>query len=138
MLAPRMVVTDLRMLGRPAASDDGDESARAQQPIAEAFSAATRAPPLPFSRAFLRFHEPRSARAPRRPGSWSYHRRAPRRRGQPVRDEEPAKRATTMGFSALDGLRMGARTGSLDPDALLDLMGIETLTLEEVSSMLYN
>ncbi len=43
-----------------------------------------------------------------------------------------------MGFSALDGLRMGARTGSLDPDALLDLMGIETLTLEEVSSMLYN
>jgi len=46
--------------------------------------------------------------------------------------------ATTMGFSALDGLMMGTRTGSLDPGALLYLMEIEKLTLEEVGSMLYN
>ena len=46
--------------------------------------------------------------------------------------------ATTMGFSALDGLMMGTRTGSLDPGALLYLMEIEKLSLEEVGCMLYN
>lgn len=46
--------------------------------------------------------------------------------------------ATTMGFSALDGVMMGSRTGSLDPGALLYLMEIEKLSLDELGSMLYH
>jgi len=46
--------------------------------------------------------------------------------------------ATTMGFSALDGLMMGTRTGALDPGALLYLMEIEKLGLEEVGQLLYH
>ena len=46
--------------------------------------------------------------------------------------------ATTMGFSALDGLMMGTRTGALDPGALLYLMEIEKLSLEDVGQMLYH
>jgi len=45
--------------------------------------------------------------------------------------------ATTMGFSALDGLMMGTRPGALDPGAVLYLMEIEKLTLEEVARVLY-
>ncbi|WP_149356709.1 acetate/propionate family kinase [Comamonas testosteroni] len=46
--------------------------------------------------------------------------------------------ATTMGFSALDGLMMGTRTGALDPGAVLYLMEIEKLTLQEVGRLLYH
>ncbi|RDI09676.1 acetate kinase [Comamonas sp. AG1104] len=46
--------------------------------------------------------------------------------------------ATTMGFSALDGLMMGTRTGALDPGAVLYLMEIEKLTLQEVGHLLYH
>ncbi|NYT64424.1 acetate/propionate family kinase [Alcaligenaceae bacterium] len=46
--------------------------------------------------------------------------------------------ATTMGFSALDGLMMGTRTGALDPGAVLYLMEIEKLTLAEVGQVLYH
>ncbi|MGB7482461.1 acetate/propionate family kinase [Castellaniella ginsengisoli] len=46
--------------------------------------------------------------------------------------------ATTMGFSALDGLMMGTRTGALDPGAVLYLMEIERLSLEEVGRILYH
>lgn len=46
--------------------------------------------------------------------------------------------ATTMGFSALDGLMMNTRTGSLDPGALLYLMEIERLSLYDVGQMLYH
>ena len=46
--------------------------------------------------------------------------------------------ATTMGFSALDGLMMGTRTGSIDPGALLYLMEIEKLSLAEVGDVLYH
>ncbi|MBX3726065.1 MAG: acetate/propionate family kinase [Xanthomonadales bacterium] len=46
--------------------------------------------------------------------------------------------ATTMGFSALDGLMMGTRCGSLDPGALLYLMQIEGLDLAQVGDLLYN
>lgn len=46
--------------------------------------------------------------------------------------------ATTMGFSALDGLMMGTRCGSLDPGALLYLMEIEGLPLQEVGRILYH
>jgi acetate kinase len=45
--------------------------------------------------------------------------------------------ATTMGFSALDGLMMGTRTGAIDPGAVLYLMEMEKLSLEEVGQMLY-
>jgi len=45
--------------------------------------------------------------------------------------------ATTMGFSALDGLMMGTRTGAIDPGALLYLMEIEKLSLAEVGELLY-
>jgi acetate kinase len=46
--------------------------------------------------------------------------------------------ATTMGFSALDGLMMGTRTGALDPGAVLYLMEIEQLTLTQVGQVLYH
>lgn len=46
--------------------------------------------------------------------------------------------ATTMGFSALDGLMMGTRCGTLDPGALLYLMEIEKLSVDEVGRLLYH
>lgn len=46
--------------------------------------------------------------------------------------------ATTMGFSALDGLMMGTRPGALDPGAVIYLMEIEKLSLEQVGHMLYH
>lgn len=46
--------------------------------------------------------------------------------------------ATTMGFSALDGLMMGTRCGALDPGAVLYLMEIEKLSLQEVGHLLYH
>ena len=46
--------------------------------------------------------------------------------------------ATTMGFSSLDGLMMGTRTGALDPGAVIYLMEIEKLSLEEVGQVLYH
>ena len=46
--------------------------------------------------------------------------------------------ATTMGFSALDGLMMGTRCGALDPGAVLYLMEIEKLSLEDVGQLLYH
>ncbi|MBV6415491.1 MAG: Acetate kinase [Steroidobacteraceae bacterium] len=51
---------------------------------------------------------------------------------------ELASVATTMGFSALDGLMMGTRTGALDPGALLYLMEIEKLPLREIGQLLYH
>lgn len=46
--------------------------------------------------------------------------------------------ATTMGFSALDGLMMGTRCGALDPGALLYLMEVERLDVHELGQMLYH
>ena len=46
--------------------------------------------------------------------------------------------ATTMGFSALDGLMMGTRCGALDPGAVLYLMEIERLSLAQVGHLLYH
>lgn len=46
--------------------------------------------------------------------------------------------ATTMGFSALDGLMMGTRCGSIDPGAVLYLMEVEQLSREQVGDMLYH
>ena len=46
--------------------------------------------------------------------------------------------ATTMGFSALDGVMMNTRCGSLDPGALLYLMQVEKLGVDEVAHLLYH
>ncbi|MGX1307746.1 acetate kinase [Amorphus suaedae] len=46
-------------------------------------------------------------------------------------------RATTMGFSTLDGLAMGTRCGQIDPGALLHLMRFEGMGLEELERLLY-
>ncbi len=45
--------------------------------------------------------------------------------------------ASTMGFSALDGLPMGTRCGQIDPGVLLYLIQQEGMTADEVSTLLY-
>lgn len=46
--------------------------------------------------------------------------------------------ASTMGFSALDGLPMGTRSGQLDPGVVLYLMEQEGLGAAQISDLLYN
>ena len=46
--------------------------------------------------------------------------------------------ATTMGFSTLDGLMMGTRSGTLDPGVLLYLMREQGADLSALSDLLYN
>lgn len=46
--------------------------------------------------------------------------------------------ASTMGFSALDGLMMGTRCGTLDPGVVLYLMQSLHMTAAEVSDLLYS
>jgi acetate kinase len=46
--------------------------------------------------------------------------------------------ATTMGFSTLDGLMMGTRSGSMDPGVLLHLMHEEHMDEAALSDLLYN
>jgi acetate kinase len=46
--------------------------------------------------------------------------------------------ATTMGFSALDGLMMGTRCGSLDPGVLLHLLQSEKLGVDQLVHILYH
>jgi len=45
--------------------------------------------------------------------------------------------ASTMGFSTLDGLVMGTRSGSIDPGVLLHLLQRENMSVEELSNCLY-
>ena len=45
--------------------------------------------------------------------------------------------ATTMGFTALDGLVMGTRCGLLDPGVVLHLIQQRGMTAEQVSTLLY-
>jgi acetate kinase len=45
--------------------------------------------------------------------------------------------ATTMGFTALEGLPMGTRTGAIDPGVILHLMGERGMSLGEVTDLLY-
>lgn len=45
--------------------------------------------------------------------------------------------ATTMGFTALDGLMMGRRCGALDPGVVLHLQQTLGLSLEETQNLLY-
>ncbi len=52
-----------------------------------------------------------------------------------LRDGESV--ATTMGFTALDGLPMSTRCGALDPGAVLFLLQEEGMSAEEVRTLLY-
>jgi acetate kinase len=45
--------------------------------------------------------------------------------------------ASTMGFSALEGLPMGTRCGAIDPGLLLYLLEHEQLSVRELGSLLY-
>ena len=45
---------------------------------------------------------------------------------------------STMGFTALDGLPMGTRSGQLDPGVVLYLIGQRGLSTDEVSDLLYH
>ena len=45
--------------------------------------------------------------------------------------------ASTMGFTALDGLPMGTRCGQLDPGVVLYLMAEKKMSAEEISDLLY-
>jgi acetate kinase len=45
--------------------------------------------------------------------------------------------ASTMGFTALDGLPMGTRCGQVDPGVLLYLMDQKGMTATEISDLLY-
>jgi acetate kinase len=44
---------------------------------------------------------------------------------------------STMGFTALDGLPMGTRTGQLDPGVVLYLLQERGMTVKEVEALLY-
>ncbi len=46
--------------------------------------------------------------------------------------------ASSMGFTALDGLVMGTRCGSIDPGVILYLMQTRGLSADQVQHMLYN
>lgn len=46
--------------------------------------------------------------------------------------------ATTMGFTALDGLMMGTRCGELDPGVVLHLQQAQGFDIEKVADLLYN
>jgi acetate kinase len=45
--------------------------------------------------------------------------------------------ATTMGFTALEGLPMGTRTGAIDPGVILHLMNERGMSLAAVTELLY-
>lgn len=45
--------------------------------------------------------------------------------------------ATTMGFTALDGLMMGTRCGNIDPGVVLYLMEEKGMSIKEVTDLLY-
>ncbi|MDA8231784.1 MAG: acetate/propionate family kinase [Magnetospirillum sp.] len=45
--------------------------------------------------------------------------------------------ASTMGFTALDGLPMGTRTGAIDPGVLLYLMQRKEMAAKEIETLLY-
>ena len=46
--------------------------------------------------------------------------------------------ASTMGFTAVDGLPMGTRTGALDPGVLLYLLEHERMDAEAIQHLIYN
>ena len=55
-----------------------------------------------------------------------------------MRFEEGRSVDTTMGFSALDGVPMGTRCGSIDPGVLLYLMRERGMNVDALEDLLYN
>jgi acetate kinase len=51
--------------------------------------------------------------------------------------ENGLSKATTMGYSTLDGLMMGTRTGNIDPGLIIALLRDEGLTIEQLENLLY-
>ena len=51
--------------------------------------------------------------------------------------KERRSAATTMGFTAVEGLMMGTRTGSLDPGVLLYLMDYQGMDAKALTNLLY-
>jgi acetate kinase len=47
-------------------------------------------------------------------------------------------RASTMGFTALDGIPMGTRSGQIDPGVILHMIDTLGMTTAEVTKLLYN
>ncbi len=47
-------------------------------------------------------------------------------------------RSSTMGFTALDGIPMGTRSGQIDPGAVLHMIDSMGMTTQEVTRLLYN
>ena len=52
--------------------------------------------------------------------------------------EDGVAKATTMGFSTLDGVMMGTRSGSIDPGVLLHLMREEGMGEAQLTELVYN
>ncbi|GGB76082.1 acetate/propionate family kinase [Blastomonas aquatica] len=52
--------------------------------------------------------------------------------------ENGASMATTMGFSALEGLMMATRCGSIDPGILLHMIEAKGMTVPQISDLLYS
>jgi acetate kinase len=46
--------------------------------------------------------------------------------------------ATTMGFSTLEGLPMGTRSGRIDPGVILYLLDAEKMTSAQIANLLYS
>ena len=46
--------------------------------------------------------------------------------------------ATTMGFTALEGLPMGTRSGAIDPGVILYLLTERGMSVADVSDLLYH
>ena len=51
--------------------------------------------------------------------------------------EKGASIASTMGFTALDGLAMGTRSGAIDPGVLLYLMDVRKMDARAIEKLLY-
>ena len=61
-----------------------------------------------------------------------------RQRGEHVRAVEGRSVATTMGFTALEGLPMGTRCGAVDPGVLLYLFTQEGMSPAAITDILYH
>ncbi|MGE3702966.1 MAG: acetate/propionate family kinase [Hyphomicrobiaceae bacterium] len=52
--------------------------------------------------------------------------------------DQGVSRDTSMGFSTLDGIPMGTRTGALDPGVVLHLFSRKQMSLSEIEGLLYH
>src|SRR4029078_2301360 len=61
----------------------------------------------------------------------------PRTRGSLCGIHKGRSVATTMGFTAVEGLMMGTRCGSIDPGALIYLLAEKTLAARALEDLIY-